>query len=38
MSLNNSGDEVKLLDAADAVKDSFEYNSSSEGTLIQTGH
>jgi len=38
MSLNNSGDEVKLLDAADIVKDSFSYTSSTEGTAIQTGH
>jgi competence protein ComEC len=38
MSLNNGGDEITLLDAANAVRDSFTYTSSTEGVVIQTLH
>ncbi len=38
MSLNNSGDEIVLLDAGNVVRDSFQYASSSEGAVITTGH
>jgi len=38
MSLNNAGDEITLLDAGNLVQDQFEYSSSSEGVIINTGH
>jgi len=38
MSLNNTGDEITLLDAANVVRDRFDYSSSSEGVVINTGH
>jgi competence protein ComEC len=38
MSLNNAGDEVVLLDAADGELDRFEYAASTEGVAIQTSH
>lgn len=38
MSLNNSGDEIRLLDAAGITRDQFAYPGSSEGARIQTGH
>jgi Lamin Tail Domain len=38
MSLNNAGDVIQLLDAAQAERDRFEYTSSVEGVSIPTGH
>ena len=38
MSLNNAGDEITLGDAALVAVDSVEYESASEGLVIQTGH
>ena len=38
MSLNNAGDEIELLDPGNGVHDKFEYTSSAEGIVIQTGH
>ncbi len=38
LSLNNSGDEVVLLDGQQAERDRFEYSASMEGTSIATGH
>ena len=38
MSLNNSGDEIWLIDAMGVERDSFEYSSSAEGVIINTGH
>ena len=38
MSLNNSGDEIRLLDAAGFERDRFEYTNSQEGDVINTGH
>jgi Lamin Tail Domain len=38
MTLNNSGDEIALLDLGGVVQDSFEYTSSTESIVIQTGH
>jgi competence protein ComEC len=38
MSLNNAGDEIVLVDAANVERDRFEYSASSEGTVIQTQH
>jgi hypothetical protein len=38
MTLNNSGDEITLLDVGGVVRDKFEYTSSAENVLIQTGH
>lgn len=38
MSLNNSGDEIALLDAAGVEIDRFEYSGSQEGMAINTGH
>jgi hypothetical protein len=38
MSLNNAGDEIVLIDAAQVQRDSFTYMSSTQGIVIQTGH
>ena len=38
MSLNNSGDQVRLVDAMGVVRDSVGYDGSSEGVAISTGH
>jgi beta-lactamase superfamily II metal-dependent hydrolase len=38
MSLNNGGDEIALIDAAEVVRDRFEYTTSTEGGSIATGH
>jgi len=38
MSLNNAGDEITLLDAGNVTVDVFEYDCSSEGVVIPTGH
>ena len=38
MSLNNSGDEITLLDQSSAEHDRFAYATSSEGVRITTGH
>lgn len=38
MSLNNGGDDIRLIDAAGNLVDRFEYQSSSEGMSISTGH
>jgi hypothetical protein len=38
MSLNNGGDDIRLIDADGSVVDQFEYRSSSEGMPITTGH
>lgn len=38
MSLNNSGDEITLLDQSLGERDRFSYSSSSEGVKITTGH
>lgn len=38
MSLNNSGDEITLLDQSLAEHDRFSYTGSSEGERITTGH
>jgi len=35
MSLNNAGDKVSLIDAGQAVRDTFEYTSSKPGILIK---
>lgn len=38
MSLNNGGDDIRLIDAAGTLVDRSEYQSSSEGVSITTGH
>jgi len=38
MSLNNAGDEIALIDVAQVERDRFEYQSSTEGTVIKTLH
>ena len=38
MSLNNGGDEISLIDAAEVVRDRFEYSASAEGGTVATGH
>jgi hypothetical protein len=38
MTLNNGGDEITLFDAAHVQRDKFQYDSSIEGTVIQTDH
>ncbi len=38
MSLNNSGDEIVLIDAAQSERDRFSYPSSTEGSVIKTLH
>ena len=38
MSLNNSGDEIWLLDATGFERDRFEYSGSEEGVVIDTEH
>ena len=38
MTLNNGGDAISLIDAAEVVRDRFEYSASSEGVSIPTGH
>jgi beta-lactamase superfamily II metal-dependent hydrolase len=38
MTLNNSGDELVLIDPASAERDRFSYLSSSEGVRISTNH
>jgi beta-lactamase superfamily II metal-dependent hydrolase len=38
MSLNNSGDEITLLDQSQTAHDRFAYATSSEGVRITTGH
>jgi len=38
MSLSNTGDDITLFDAAGAMRDRFEYDESSEGVAITTGH
>ncbi len=38
MSLNNTGDEIVLLDAGNVERDRFNYAASSEGTIIKTQH
>ena len=38
MSLNNAGDEVMLRDSGNVPVDSFQYDASTEGVVIQTGH
>lgn len=38
MSLNNGGDTIALVDAANQVRDEFDYVGSAEGVAIQTGH
>ena len=38
MSLNNGGDKVTLVDAANVERDRFEYSASTEGTVIRTQH
>ena len=38
MSLNNSGDEIRLLDDTGLVRDQFRYTGSQQGVTIQTGH
>ena len=37
MSLNNSGDTILLIDAADKVQDRFEYPSTREGVRLEAG-
>ena len=37
MSLNNGGDDIRLIDAAGNLVDRFEYQSSSEGLAIEPG-
>jgi hypothetical protein len=38
MTLNNAGDEITLLDSANAERDRFSYTTSSQGQRIQTNH
>ena len=38
MSLNNSRDEIRLLDDTGQVRDQFRYTGSKQGLVIQTGH
>ncbi|MGD2063759.1 MAG: lamin tail domain-containing protein, partial [Nitrospirota bacterium] len=38
MSLNNTGDTIVLLDAANQEQDRFEYSATQPGALIETGH
>jgi len=38
MSLNNSGDEIRLQDATGVERDRFEYSGSQEGVVINTEH
>ena len=38
MTLNNSGDRIRLIDAGNVVRDDFEYSGSTEGEKVVTGH
>jgi beta-lactamase superfamily II metal-dependent hydrolase len=38
MTLNNNGDEIRLFDVSNVERDRFEYTSSTEASVIQTGH
>lgn len=38
MSLNNGGDEIRLLDASNQERDRFRYGATAESVVVQTGH
>lgn len=38
MSLNNGGDEIRLLDASHEERDRFRYGATAESVVVQTGH